>query len=238
MARLFKDLVASDTHTPTALGNERKRRRIMRRFVINEVSGVDRPAQHHARAVIMKRHDDTEVEAAFNATGEGPAHDKLRARYDNENRGHPFRSAEENFANAWRSLRPVERDEIRAEESGEAQRREAEEAARVRASVDDLGKSVDISALADFALPCRADAIRKTPERRANPSMASWGKTDYLAQQRKRLPTHKFRRQRYGMRAKNPLSVNAPQNPNRSSNLLKLPVSVSPLDRTISQKWC
>ena len=32
------------------------------------------------------------------------------------------------------------------------------------------------------------------PERRANPSMASWGRSDYLAQQRKRLPTHKFRR--------------------------------------------
>jgi hypothetical protein len=32
------------------------------------------------------------------------------------------------------------------------------------------------------------------PERRANPSMVSWGNNDYLVQQRKRLPTHKFRR--------------------------------------------
>jgi hypothetical protein len=32
------------------------------------------------------------------------------------------------------------------------------------------------------------------PEQRANPSMVSWGNDDYLAQQRKRLPTHKFRR--------------------------------------------
>lgn len=32
------------------------------------------------------------------------------------------------------------------------------------------------------------------PEVRANPSMASWGKTNYLAQQKKRLPTHKYRR--------------------------------------------
>jgi hypothetical protein len=32
------------------------------------------------------------------------------------------------------------------------------------------------------------------PEPRANPSMASWGNDDYLDQQRKRLPTHKFRR--------------------------------------------
>jgi phage terminase large subunit-like protein len=33
-----------------------------------------------------------------------------------------------------------------------------------------------------------------TPERRANPSMASWGNDGYIAQQRRRLPTHKFRR--------------------------------------------
>jgi hypothetical protein len=33
-----------------------------------------------------------------------------------------------------------------------------------------------------------------TQEARANPSMASWGNADYLDQQRRRLPTHKFRR--------------------------------------------
>jgi hypothetical protein len=32
------------------------------------------------------------------------------------------------------------------------------------------------------------------PEARANPSMTSWGNDGYLAQQRKRLPTYKFRR--------------------------------------------
>ncbi len=32
------------------------------------------------------------------------------------------------------------------------------------------------------------------PEARANPSMASWANADYLGQQRRRLPTHKFRR--------------------------------------------
>ncbi len=32
------------------------------------------------------------------------------------------------------------------------------------------------------------------PEKRANPSMESWGNPDYLEQQRRRLPTHKFRR--------------------------------------------
>ena len=33
-----------------------------------------------------------------------------------------------------------------------------------------------------------------TPEERANPSMSSWGNPGYLAQQKKRLPTHKYRR--------------------------------------------
>lgn len=33
-----------------------------------------------------------------------------------------------------------------------------------------------------------------TPEERANPSMASWNNPDYLVQQQRRLPTHKYRR--------------------------------------------
>ena len=33
-----------------------------------------------------------------------------------------------------------------------------------------------------------------SPEQRANPSMSSWDVADYLAQQRARLPSHKFRR--------------------------------------------
>ncbi|RYC28860.1 hypothetical protein D3273_27010 [Lichenibacterium minor] len=40
--------------------------------------------------------------------------------------------------------------------------------------------------------PALVDA--ETPEERANPSMASWGNPGYLAQQRKRLPTHRYRR--------------------------------------------
>ncbi len=34
----------------------------------------------------------------------------------------------------------------------------------------------------------------KSPEEHANPSMAGWGNPDYLPQQRRRLPTHKYRR--------------------------------------------
>ena len=39
-----------------------KRRRIMRNFVIKELSAVDRPAQGHALAVLMKRADDEPVD--------------------------------------------------------------------------------------------------------------------------------------------------------------------------------
>jgi hypothetical protein len=45
---------------------------------------------------------------------------------------------------------------------------------------------------ADFTTD--SDFVESTPERRANPSMASWGNDGYLDQQRRRLPTHKFRR--------------------------------------------
>ncbi|HKW00737.1 MAG TPA: hypothetical protein VJN96_12990 [Vicinamibacterales bacterium] len=45
---------------------------------------------------------------------------------------------------------------------------------------------------ADFTTdPAFADL---PPERRANPSMASWGDDGYLVQQQRRLPSHKFRR--------------------------------------------
>jgi hypothetical protein len=45
---------------------------------------------------------------------------------------------------------------------------------------------------ADFTTdPAFTDA---SPEARANPSMASWEDADYLEQQRRRLPAHKFRR--------------------------------------------
>lgn len=45
---------------------------------------------------------------------------------------------------------------------------------------------------ADFTTdPAYADAI---PEDRANPSRPSWAESDYLAQQQRRLPAHKFRR--------------------------------------------
>lgn len=51
-----------------------KRRRIMKEFVIRELSAVDRPAQEHARAVIMKRADDEDD--IDKAGGGNPNHDE------------------------------------------------------------------------------------------------------------------------------------------------------------------
>jgi integrase len=40
----------------------------------------------------------------------------------------------------------------------------------------------------------RSGFTEKSPEERANPSMALWGNPGYLAQQQRRLPSHKYRR--------------------------------------------
>jgi hypothetical protein len=74
MDNLAKDAGISDVHSPGALGPDgRRKRRILRRLLINEISAVDRPAQAHARALILKRHapepeladDDLSLEAAI-----------------------------------------------------------------------------------------------------------------------------------------------------------------------------
>lgn len=47
--------------------NKQKRRRIMRVFKINELSAVDRPAQGHALAVLIKRVDTREQQVSHDA---------------------------------------------------------------------------------------------------------------------------------------------------------------------------
>lgn len=46
----------------------------------------------------------------------------------------------------------------------------------------------------DFTTDAALRGDDVSPERRANPSMASWGDAGYLDEQRRRLPTNKFRR--------------------------------------------
>jgi hypothetical protein len=130
-------------------------RRILRQFKIREISGVDRPAQAHATVAIMKRDDEMDQDG-FNAHGNGPVHDRLRALFDNFVRGRPHLSNEQNFAAAWNMLSLSERNQIRAEETGEA--------ARLRSPAT-IGKAeamnIDTGALAMLALEGAATAIRK-----------------------------------------------------------------------------
>jgi hypothetical protein len=139
------------------MSEEAMKRRIMRRLLIDEVSGVDRPAQQHATAAILK---------GFNASGEGPTHRRLVALYDDVLRGNPHITASAAFGIAWNSLSDDERDAIRAEEASTAREREAENAARrdatKRGSTEMQSlESVDVGGLAQFALEAAAVALRK-----------------------------------------------------------------------------
>jgi hypothetical protein len=109
MNAFTKDLTAADVHQPTALGNDGKGPRKRREWT---------PDEHEA----------------FVAVGEGPVHEKLRDRYDSQLRSHPERSPADNFSSAWIGLGWAAQDEVRAEESGEAAARVAEDAARRRAT--------------------------------------------------------------------------------------------------------
>jgi hypothetical protein len=128
--------------------------RIMRSFVISEISGVHLPAQQHAKVAIMKSaHDDSAT----------PMSDRLAALVDNHRRGYPNLSDEQHYALAWQSLSLKDRNQIRAEESGEWQKLQAEEARR-RASAmrnKDLAMKTDLHALAMTALEVASVAIRK-----------------------------------------------------------------------------
>jgi hypothetical protein len=87
-------------------------KRIMRRFKIMEISGVDKPAQKYARAVIMK--------AASNIS-ETPMTDRLNGLIDNYRRLLPHLQPEQHYAMAWGDLSLADRNQVRAEESGEFQ---------------------------------------------------------------------------------------------------------------------
>lgn len=128
-------------------------KRILRKFRINEISGVTMPAQEGATARIMKS-------APASAT---PMTDRLAALTDNFKRGYPNLAPDEHYAAAWRSLSLSERDRVREEESGEFQRQQAE-AARLRASaMKGINvTNIDTGALAMLALEGAATALRKT----------------------------------------------------------------------------
>jgi hypothetical protein len=132
MNAFTKDLTAADAHTNTALGNDGKRKR---------------------REWTQQEHE------AFIAVGEGPTHERLRDLYDTNLRARPDWSPADNFASAWVQL-GSDQDEIRAEESGEAAARVAEDAARRRATkgTSTMGKD-HVSGLLDAVASVYADEL-------------------------------------------------------------------------------
>ena len=144
-------------------------RRIMRAFKLKEISGVDRPAQEPATARIMKRAPEAD---GFNASGSGPMHDELRARFDDYRRGWPHLSGEQHFAMAWNRLTPTQRNQIRAEETPEWHQQQKAEVSRLRESArstEKMSNNIDQGALAMFVMESAAEELRKrepqlTPE--------------------------------------------------------------------------
>src|SRR5450755_2444443 len=104
----------------------------LKKLVINEISLVDKGANQHAYITLFKR-DVPKIETPkdsdrnFNATGAGPATDRLWTAYDNRRRALGPGRDPEAFAQAWDALSDSEKDEIREEE-------EAVEAAKLAAA--------------------------------------------------------------------------------------------------------
>ena len=67
-----------------------------------------------------------------------PMSDRLAALTDNYRRARPHHTPEMHYASAWGDLKLAQRDQVRAEETGEFQRQQAENEARVRAAVGKL----------------------------------------------------------------------------------------------------
>ena len=91
------------------------KRRILRRFSIEEISGGDSPAQAHARAVIMKREPDVEGKPGFEI-GNGGARARLRMLVENQRRGRPALSEADAVAAGWRGLSYADRNALLAED--------------------------------------------------------------------------------------------------------------------------
>jgi hypothetical protein len=133
----FKELTAADVHQPAALGNEGRRKR---------------------REWTQEEHE------AFIAVGEGPVHERLRDYYDTNLRARPDWSPADNFASAWVQL-GSDQDEIRAEESGEAAARVAEDAARRRATKGNSTMGKDVNGLLDAVASVYGDGELSKQER-------------------------------------------------------------------------
>jgi hypothetical protein len=77
-------------------------RRILRKLIIDEISIVDRPAQEHARALIMKRHDDNgETKMTDNVDIQKVAHFGIECAAAELRKREPNLTPEQAFAKAY-----------------------------------------------------------------------------------------------------------------------------------------
>jgi hypothetical protein len=135
-------------------------KRIMRRFVIKEISGCDKPAQIHARAVIMKRDasDDVEGKPGFgDGVAAGDARARLRIAYENMKRSYPRLDDDTHLGWAWRSLSRSEQRAILEQDVDDSS-----DPTFKQGTTPISYDTVDIAALAQIALEGRATALQKS----------------------------------------------------------------------------
>jgi hypothetical protein len=107
----------------------------LRKLVINEISLVDKGANQHAFITLFKRDAPKEIETPrdsdrnFNATGAGPATDRLWTAYDNRRRALGPGRDPHAFAQAWDALTDDQKQAVRNEEAAVEAARQAQAAA-------------------------------------------------------------------------------------------------------------
>jgi hypothetical protein len=127
----------------------------LKRLRIDEISLVDKGANQHAFITLFKR-DVPEIETPrdsdrnFNATGAGPATDRLWESFDDRRRGLGPAQGQRAFADAWNALSDAERNEIRNEEARTEQAREAAAAAAEAERKKEMMKQMDNSNLQEI----------------------------------------------------------------------------------------
>jgi hypothetical protein len=128
----------------------------LKKLRIDEVSICDVGANPHARITLFKRDAPKEIETprdsdrSFNATGAGPATDRLWTAYDNRRRALGPGRDPHAFAQAWDALSDSEKDAIRAEEAAVEAAKEAQAAAEEKERQKEMMKQMNDSKLEDI----------------------------------------------------------------------------------------
>jgi hypothetical protein len=127
----------------------------LKKIQIHEVSLVSRGANQHAMITLFKR-DVPEIEVPkdsdrnFNASGRGPAHDRLWTAYDNRRRALGPGRDPHAFAQAWDALGDDEKQQIRNEEATVEAAKEAAAAAAEAERKKEMMKQMNDSKLEEI----------------------------------------------------------------------------------------